>query len=430
MAPVADAGGPYTVAEGATTTATNGSYDDSVLTNAWSTSDSNVATVAPAASATPTVTGVDDGQATLTLGVSDDADADAESTDTASVAVTNVVPTVTAPSTPFTVNEGSALSSTATYSDPGTLDTHTAKVNYGDGTPLATPSASGGTIGLSHTFADDEAGAADDQYTVKVDVTDDDGGTASTSFPVAVANVAPTVSAITAPVAPVPVNSAVTASSSYTDPGADDHTVTWAWGDGTTTEQSKSVDADGPISASHSYAASGVYTVGLTVDDHDGGVTTQEFEFVVVFDPAGGFATGGGVIDSPPGALVANPAASGNANFAFVSKYLKGASTPTGNTQFKFHAADFEVKSTSYDWLVVTGGNRAQYKGQADVNDQPGYGFMLTAVDGGKSAPDRLRLKVWSLADGSIVYDNQIGAADSSAPSTAIKAGQIAIAGK
>ena len=203
MAPVADAGGPYTVAEGSTKTVTNNSYDDGALTYNWSSNKTNVATVAPAGAKTPTVTGVDDGQATLTLGVSDNADPAPESTATAPVTVTNVAPTVAGPSTPITVNEGSALSKTATYTDPGTLDTHTAKVDYGDGSALATPSASGGTVGLSHTFTDDEPGAADDQYTVKVDVTDDDNGTGTTSFPVSVANVAPTVTPVVAPIAPV-----------------------------------------------------------------------------------------------------------------------------------------------------------------------------------------------------------------------------------
>jgi hypothetical protein len=432
MAPVADAGGPYTVAEGATKTASNNSYDDSVLTNAWSTDDANVATVAPASAATPTITGVDDGQATLTLGVSDDADDDAESTDTAGVTVTNVAPTVAVPSTTVTVNEGSALSRTATYTDPGTLDTHTAKVNYGDGTPLATPSASSGSVSLSHTFADDEAGAADDKYTVKVDVDDDDNGTGTASFPVTVANLAPTVSPLVAPMAPVPTNSAITASSSYSDAGADDHTVTWSWGDGTSTTQNKNVDADGPISASHSYTTSGLYTVRVTVDDHDGGVISQEFESVVVFDPSGGFVTGGGIIDSPTGALVGDPAATGPATFAFVSKYVKTSNTPTGNTQFRFNAGNFELSSTAYEWLVVSGA-RAQYKGTATVNDQPGFGFLLTAIDGARlpgGGPDKLRVKVWNTTTGTIVYDNQVGAPDAANPTTSIKGGQIAIGGK
>jgi hypothetical protein len=431
QAPVANAGGPYTVAEGSTVQATNGSYDDGPLTQVWSTSNAGIATVAPASAATPTITGVDDGQATLTLNVSDDADSDPEGTATANVTVSNVAPTVSAGTASISVNEGSSFTNTVTYTDPGTLDTHTSSVSFGDGT-TASPSPAGGNVAVTHTYADDEAGQADDVYTVNVNVTDDDGGAGTTSFPVTVNNVAPTVTAISAPLSPVALGSTVTASSSYSDPGSDDHTVTWSWGDGSTTQQTRGVDADGPISATHAYTATGVYAVSVQVDDHDGGVTTKTFEYVVVFDPSSGFVTGGGTIDSPAGALVSNPALAGPASFAFVSKYQKGATTPTGNTQFRFHAADFTVVSTSYEWLVVSGA-RAQYKGQATVNGQAGYAFLVTAIDGeklGKGQLDRLRIKVWAVSDGSIVYDNQPGAADSDAPTTAIKGGQIAIADK
>ncbi len=84
--------------------------------------------------------------------------------------------------------------------------------------------------------------------------------------------------------------------------------------------------------------------------------------------------------------------------------------------------------STAYDWLVVSGA-KAQYKGLASVNGEAGYGFLLTALDGERKRagePDRLRLKVWNVATGEIVYDNQEGA-DSAEPTTAINGGQITV---
>src|SRR5690606_4013195 len=105
------------------------------------------------------------------------------------------------------------------------------------------------------------------------------------------------------------------------------------------------------------------------------------FQYVVVYDPAGGFTAGGGTIESPAGALVDDPSATGRAIFGFVAKYKKGQSVPDGNTSFRFNAGDFVLSSTSYDWLVVAG-TRAQYKGEATVNGVPGYGFMLSVVDG------------------------------------------------
>jgi hypothetical protein len=56
----------------------------------------------------------------------------------------------------------------ATYSDAGSNDTHTAVIDWGDGT-TSNPAASGGSLAGSHTY-----GAAG-IYTICVTVTDDDG---------------------------------------------------------------------------------------------------------------------------------------------------------------------------------------------------------------------------------------------------------------
>jgi hypothetical protein len=49
---------------------------------------------------------------------------------------------------------------------------------------------------------------------------------------------------------------------------------------------------------------------------------------------------------------------------------------------------------------------------------------MLSAIDG---TPDKFRIKIWDLASGSIVYDNQMGATDTSDPTTAISGGSIVV---
>jgi hypothetical protein len=129
--------------------------------------------------------------------------------------------------------------------------------------------------------------------------------------------------------------------------------------------------------------------------------------FVVVYDPSGGFVTGGGWITSPAGAYAPAPTATGKATFGFVAKYKPGANKPDGNTEFSFKAAGFDFRSTSYDWLVVAG-SKAQYRGAGTVNGAAGYGFLLTAYD---DSPDRLRLKVWD-ASNTVVYDNRRGSSD------------------
>jgi hypothetical protein len=66
----------------------------------------------------------------------------------------------------------------------------------------------------------------------------------------------------------------------------------------------------------------------------------------------------------------ANSPLTGKANFGFVSKYEKGANVPTGNTEFDFKVANINFHSSSYDWLVVSGTTKAQYKAQGQSTDK------------------------------------------------------------
>ncbi|MCD4786309.1 MAG: right-handed parallel beta-helix repeat-containing protein [Candidatus Eremiobacteraeota bacterium] len=150
---------------------------------------------------------------------------------------------------------------------------------------------------------------------------------------------------------------------------------------------------------------------------------------IAVYDPSAGFVTGGGWIDSPPGAFIADDTLSGKANFGFVSKYKKGADTPTGTTQFKFKVADFDFRSESYDWLVIAGA-RAQYRGTGTINGVGNYGIMLTAIDEvltPSTDVDLFRIKIWDKDSGNIVYDNQLGASDTGVDATALGGGSIVI---
>jgi hypothetical protein len=158
-------------------------------------------------------------------------------------------------------------------------------------------------------------------------------------------------------------------------------------------------------SPSGAFYEAGIYEVTLTVADSHG-ATDSCTATVVVYDPSAGFVTGGGWIDSPEEAFTLEPLLTGKASFGFVSKYKKGASTPTGQTEFIFHAGGLNFHSSSYDWLVVTGSNYAKFKGTGIIMDVPGeFKFKLWAGDG---APDTFRIKIWRDEDETenVVYDN------------------------
>jgi hypothetical protein len=248
-------------------------------------------------------------------------------------------------------------------------------------------------------------------------------------------NSSPDVQPISAPLDPIQVHTPVGFSASFTDSDTlDTHSAVWSWSDGHTSKGIVTeANGEGTVTGSRTYASAGVYTeiVTLTVSDSNGGsseISTQQY--IVVYDPDAGFVTGGGWINSPAGAFPAYPTLTGKANFGFVSKYVKGANVPTGNTEFDFKAATLNFHSTSYDWLVVGGNAKAQYKGTGTINGMGNYGFMLTAIDGqikGHGASDTFRIKIWDIQTSTTVYDNQMGTSDSSDPTTTISGGNIII---
>jgi Concanavalin A-like lectin/glucanases superfamily/EPTP domain/PKD domain len=194
------------------------------------------------------------------------------------------------------------------------------------------------------------------------------------------------------------------------DPNGDPLTYAWDFGDENT--------GSGSLSC-NTYADPYIYDVCLTVND--GTVNSEEVcTLAVVYDPSAGFVTGGGWIDSPAGAYKADETITGKANFGFVSKYKKGTTVPTGQTEFQFQTADLNFHSDSYDWLVVTGSNYAKFKGAGTINDAGDYKFMLWAGD---DEPDTFRIKIWEedevTAEETVIYDN--------GPDQAIGGGAIVI---
>jgi K319L-like, PKD domain/PKD domain len=331
----------------------------------------------------------------------------------------NLPPTasITAPPGGYTVTEGSGLVLQGSGTDP-------------DGDPLTyswTPATGLSSASVATpTFTQRDEGTR--TFTLVVD--DGELSSAPASVLVTVVN-APPVVLVTAPTsgafARAPATVGVTAT--FTDAGLDDvHTCSVAWDDGSASEPGAlpEVPGSGTCTRSHTFAAAGVYTVNVTVADGDGGVATAS-TLVVVFDPAAGYASGGGAIDSPAGAYRAKPGATGRAGFAFVVRYEQDANVPTGNAGFMFGpaGASFEIKS--FDWLVVTRAG-AQFKGVGTLNGAGGFAFLVTAVD---STADRFRIKIWNRGTGAIVYDNVLDAAatddlDTARPQ-AISSGSITV---
>ncbi len=156
---------------------------------------------APVTGSTFTFVPDDEGSFAVTLTAVDDGGNGASVT--ATITGTNVDPKaslswtfsgiVLLPLTPITFDGG--------FTDVGALDTHTATLDYGDGSPLdTTPYGASGQGGNPDTYAF----AAPGTYSVTYTVTDDDGGSASVTVKVTVQTPAVALGAIADTIATMP----------------------------------------------------------------------------------------------------------------------------------------------------------------------------------------------------------------------------------
>ncbi|MGW4823371.1 M36 family metallopeptidase [Streptomyces sp. NPDC004227] len=299
--PTADAGGPYSTKEGAdiwldasgsTVPGGDGSYS-------WDFDGDGAYDDATGVSPLFDRVG-QDGTYTVGLRVSNAAGTD---TDTATVTVTNVAPTVT-----FTVQgpreEGGKLTVAGTVTDPGWLDPLTATIDPGDGKPVSLPGQlENNRPDATLTFSRELVFGDNGTFTVKVCGSDDDTTTCREAT-ITVANVDPTVAIEKAGAVPLAGGRILVVhageekryTARVTDPGSDDETMSWAWGDGTpattTTSLVNPPDPDPVLSPSvqprdltdtqaHTYTKPCLYDLSFTARDDDGGTGTDGMPAIV-----------------------------------------------------------------------------------------------------------------------------------------------------
>lgn len=177
---------------------------------------------------------------------------------------------------PGDVVEGTPREYAVSFDDPGTADTHTGTITWGDGTPddlLVIDEADGEGVGVkTHQYLEDGF------YDGEVCVTDDDEGTACQQFPIFVDNAPPVVDAGRDRVSGVDL---ALDDSIFDDPGVlDTHTATVDWGDGSGAEEATvaEVAGEGIVTAGHTYGTDGIYPVEVCVTDDEGGVGCDAFD--------------------------------------------------------------------------------------------------------------------------------------------------------
>ena len=266
--PIANAGPAQEANEGSTvlfdgSASAPSSAELSIVLYTWDFGDGSD----PVESEAPSATHVfdDDGVFTVTLTVTDNILITDAATTTATIA--NLAPVVTAGDA-RAGDEGTEINISATFFDLGSQDTHTASIDWDDGSEptLIDPAIS--PLSQAHAFPDDGT------FTVTITVTDDDGGSGSDTLTVTVANVAPEVDA-GSDVAGF-VDDPISFSGSSSDAGIGDTlTIVWDFGDGAS-------DTSGNLTPTHAYASTGTFQARLTVTDDEGASGTDTTQVIVV----------------------------------------------------------------------------------------------------------------------------------------------------
>jgi len=311
--PVADAGGPYSTPEGtdvalSATGSTKGSDPSAGAIASYAWDLDNDGQYDDATGASPSFTSVGD-NGTFTVGVQVTDAYGQTSTDTATVTVTNVPPTVTLDAI-ASAAENSPTSISGVVTDPGWLDSLTATVDWGDGagpqpltgtTENSRPDATL-TFATTHTYGDNGS------FSVTVCGNDDDGGSACTSRTAVVTNVDPTAlidesgqqtyDGVQAFI--LKAGQPVAIPGSSTDPGSDDLTFLWDWDgpllNGETPDSETSLvnppatdpplsptvqPRDVSLSKSHAFGSACLYNMQLKVTDDDGGNTADNTAILI-----------------------------------------------------------------------------------------------------------------------------------------------------
>lgn len=360
------------------------------------------------------------GHSALTLRATDTGGLFVETSFTVAVNPVNDAPVVSALTLDRTaIDEGQSVNLTGRITDVDAGDSHTLTIDWGDGTSsdnVAFDSVTG-LFSVTRLYVDDNPTAtpADDDL-IRAVATDADGLSGEATATVNVANLAP-VATITGPQvgSVIAVGTPTLLTGSFFDPGLlDTHTAIWritSLSSPTPIEVAATVnELTGGVSANYTFSEAGIYHLQLVVADDDGGsgsasTVAGEDAYIVVYDTSAGFVTGGGWLQTDAGDYAEGFAGGGRVSFAFVTKYLPGASVPSGNFLIKF--AGLTLKSNNFNWLIVSG-ERAQFQGTGVIDGLGTFGFRVSVFDGDTSG-DRIRIEIWNLVTGLTLFDTQWG---------------------
>lgn len=174
--------------------------------------------------------------------------------------------------------------------------------------------------------------------------------------------------------------------------------ITWSWGDGSGEQAGKVSESGGAgnASASHTYAAPGIYALRATVVNAAGSSAAVSRK-VIVYEPSGGVVAGSGSFVSPEGAIRTAPERAARAFFSFFVPLNMRAQVAGTRAQLHFDVPGLSLRSASLKPVALKG-TEGQFEGSGTVNGAGDYKFTLSTVAGAATGPGeraRFGLKIW-----------------------------------
>jgi PKD repeat protein len=318
----------------------------------------------------------DPGAYTVTVTVTDNTGLSGSDTLTATVNDVPDAPTVDA-GEDQAVDERRTVSLAATFIDPDGGDTHTATIDWGDGT-IANAAVAAGQVSGDHAYADPGV------YAVTVTVTDNTGLSGSDTFIATVIDVRDGPTADAGADRAVDEGQTVSLAATFIDPDdGETHTATIDWGDGTIADATV---AAGQVSGGHAYADDGAYTVTVTVTDDTGLSASDAFIATVnnVAPEAQSLSLSGPVEDGAPQTFSFSATDAGPADtlsFTILTSPSEGAVTNNADGTFTFDP-----------------GSAFQDLGDGETRDVS-FTYQANDDDGASSTPATVTITVAGVTD-------------------------------
>lgn len=237
------------------------------------------------------------------------------------------------------------------------------------------------------------------------------------------------------------------------EPNGGPYTIDVDWRDSSAHTVLTGVSAHS-VTPSHTYNKTGVFAPVIKISDGSNAKDTIVFKYLVVYIVGNYSTTTEGEFTAPAGSLVSNPNLSlCNRKVEFGVECKPKACHPgmfDGEVEIELNGGHFEFETEKIDWdyLAVSACFLATFEGSGYLypeghhngchgrchggcNNNSGhhYGILIVQSDKYKntSNANKVRIKIWNIDNGAIVFDTQMGAPDYALPTTTLSKGCVKV---